>query len=77
MIETPQRGHLKFSGTKQIRKKYFKYWNYGYQKLCLDRTKPGKKGFVKILSLARVMTKKPSKISILAESTFFMFFFAI
>ena len=33
--------------------------------------------FAKISSVARVMTKKPSKIAILAESTFVEVFFAI
>ena len=37
----------------------------------MDETKPAKKRFAKISSLAQVITKKTSKLAILAESTLF------
>ena len=44
-----------------MKQNYFIYMIYGYQKLCMDKTKPGKKMFAKISSLAGEMAKNHKK----------------
>ena len=50
---------------------YFRYWIYVYQKLGMNKTKPGKKHFAKISSLALVMAKKPLKNVLLHKQAIF------